>query len=120
MSRYSDTFFAALALLAYILPTVALATALTDPTRPNMTDWYGHRPARPAGDYVLNSTLVSAERRVAIINDKQVAEGETIGDAIVISIRKHAVVLQSSKRQITLELLPDIESGQTRTVDSQP
>ena len=82
--------------------------ALTDPTRPWDKDWHKQRQTRTDGNYVLNATLVSSARRVAVINGQNVSEGETVGNAIVIKIGKHDVLLQSPNRLIRLKLLPDI------------
>jgi hypothetical protein len=95
-----------LALLTSLSP--AAAAELNDPTRPYKTDRYEQRNTQPASRYNLNSTLVSSNRRIAVINGTYLTEGETVGDATVIRIRKHEVTLQSPNRQITLKLLPDI------------
>ncbi|MGB5260845.1 MAG: hypothetical protein WBO34_10025 [Gammaproteobacteria bacterium] len=81
---------------------------LTDPTRPWNTHGYDQRQTPGNGSLTLSSTLVSRDRRVAVINGHHVSEGETIGNAIVVEIRKNDVVLQSPHRLITLKLLPDI------------
>ena len=98
----------------------AAEAVLNDPTRPYKTDGYEKRNTQPGSRYNLNSTLVSSGRRVAVINGTYVTEGETVGDATVIRIRKHDVTLQSPNRQITLKLLPDIIKRQTGTVETQP
>ena len=99
-------------IMAAALTVAGSAAPLTDPTRPSTPGWQAPTTARPAGSYELNSILVSPERRVAVINDSQVVEGERIGNATVISIRRNNVVLQADERRITLELLPDIGTGQ--------
>ncbi|MDH5469470.1 MAG: hypothetical protein OEY45_10370 [Gammaproteobacteria bacterium] len=93
---------------------------LDDPTRPYQANVFEQRKTQPASRYNLNSTLVSKNRRVAVINGTHVTEGETVGDATVIRIRKHDVTLQSPDRQITLTLLPDIIKRQSGTVEIKP
>jgi hypothetical protein len=97
-----------LGLMLFAGQTQAEGSALTDPTRPWSPGWYQQRQTPTDGSYTLNSTLVSSARRVAVINGRHVTEGETVGNATVLRIRKHDVVLQSPHRQITLKLLPDI------------
>ncbi len=98
----------------------AAVAELNDPTRPYKADGYEQRNTQPVSRYNLNSTLVSSNRRIAVINGTYVTEGETVGDATVIRIRKHDVTLQSPNRQITLKLLPDIIKRQPGTVEIQP
>jgi sRNA-binding protein len=110
-----------LAVLAAITSlSLAAEPVLNDPTRPYKTDVFEQRNTQPTSRYNLNSTLVSNNRRVAVINGIYVTEGETVADATVISIRKHDVTLQSSNRLITLKLLPDIIKRHPRTVEIQP
>jgi hypothetical protein len=98
----------------------AAEAELNDPTRPYKTDRYEQRNTQAVSRYNLNSTLVSSNRRVAVINGTYVTEGETVGDATVTRIRKHDVTLQSANRQITLKLLPDIIKRHPGTVEIQP
>lgn len=98
----------ALGLVLFAAPTLAGDAALADPTRPWKTAGYHRQQASSAGSYTLSSTLVSSTRRVAVINGQHVTEGETVGDATVLKIRKQDVILQSPHRRITLKLLPDI------------
>jgi len=89
-------------------------TALIDPTRPASP----HRrssddPVRNQGGWRLDSTLVAPDRRVAVINGKQVSEGESVDGARVIAIHQLEVRIQAPGRRMTLQLLPDI-------LDKQP
>jgi hypothetical protein len=102
----------ALGLMALANALEVGATPLTDPTRPYDTGRYETRQPQTAGSYVLDSTLVSPARRVAVINSNTVTEGETVGNATVLRIRKHEVLLQTPNRKITLKLLPDIVKKQ--------
>jgi sRNA-binding protein len=98
----------AVGLIALAARAAGGAATLSDPTRPYSTARHEPRQTQPAGSYVLNSTLVSPHRRVAVINGLHVTEGETVGDATVLEIHKQDVLLQSPNRRITLQLLPDI------------
>jgi hypothetical protein len=112
MAWFANTCCMALGLMALANALEAGATPLSDPTRPYNTDWHDTRQPHTAGSYVLDSTLVSPARRVAVINGSHVVEGETVGNATVLRIRKHEVVLQTPNREITLKLLPDIVKEQ--------
>jgi sRNA-binding protein len=101
-----------LGLMLFAGQAQAAGSALVDPTRPWSPDRYQQRQPHTDGSYTLNSTLVSSARRVAVINGRHVSEGETVGNATVLEIRKHDVVLQTPHRQITLQLLPDIVKKQ--------
>jgi hypothetical protein len=106
--RFSESLVtAALGLTLLAGQLLAGETALTDPTRPWNTDGRQSGQTQSSGSYTLSSTLVSNQRRVAVINGHYVSEGETIGDFTVVEIRKNDVVLQSPQRLITLKLLPD-------------
>lgn len=91
-------------------PVAPLAAgALQDPTRPTAAALFLSSTApRPTADaWILNSTLVADDRRVAVINGTHVSEGDSIGGARVVSIRKSDVLIQAPGRQVTLQLIPD-------------
>lgn len=108
MRRLANTCCMALGLIASTGQATGVTTMLTDPTRPYSAGRHEHQQTRAAGTFVLNSTLVSSQRRVAVINGLHVTEGETIGGATVIEIQKQYVLLQAPDKRITLNLLPDI------------
>lgn len=95
-------------LLALLLALPASAVALTDPTRPWSAGTYGQPSGSDNAGWNLDSVLVSSSRRVAIINGRDVSEGERVGNARVISIRRNSVVLQENGKQFRLGLVPDI------------
>ena len=102
-----------MAILVSALPgagSLVTASTLADPTRPANTALYstysGHMAVNSR--WVLNSTLVAADRRVAVINGQHVSEGESVDNATVLQIRKMDVLIQSGGKRITLRLLPDI------------
>jgi len=55
-------------------------------------------------EWVLNSTLISPEYKLAIINGKHLKVGETINGAIVKRISYQQVILNYQKKDITLSL----------------
>lgn len=99
-----------LMLHAAYLPMLTRADVLVDPTRPPVRAEQ-EKPAPAIAErrsWALESTLVSPERRVAVINGKLVSEGESVDGARVIAIRKRDVLLSAQGRRMTLQLLPDI------------
>jgi len=92
----------------------AMSSTLADPTRPGYLSTHSSQKgfSHNADDWVLKSTLVSPNRRVAVINGKHVSEGESVGSAVVVEIRKLDVDIRISGKRITLPLLPDIVERQ--------
>lgn len=90
-------------------PLTVCASELIDPTRP-ATRLETSSPTRVAAprSWTLESTLVAADRRVAVINGKLVSEGESVDGARVVEIRNLDVLIQTASRRMTLQLLPDI------------
>jgi MSHA biogenesis protein MshK len=102
------------AAFVYLLTVMPLQAALEDPTRPPTATATifasSKKQSRPR--WVLSSTLVSAQRRTAVVNDKVVARGDRINGARVISIEPSSVRLRAGGRDITLVMLgKDIKSS---------
>jgi hypothetical protein len=74
---------------------------LQDPTRPATS------AASAASDtaLTLESVLLARERKIAVINGKLVAEGDSVGGAKVISIGKNNVRLRHRGQIVELVLL---------------
>jgi MSHA biogenesis protein MshK len=91
------------------LVSLEATMALEDPTRPTNPAVIipTHTSGSGNSSWVLNSTLVSPNRRVAVINGIQVSEGESVGGALVVQIHRSYALLQTSGRNIKLHLLPD-------------
>lgn len=86
------------------------ADELIDPTRPPPGEKAG-LPSGDAGsrrDWTLESTLVAARRRVALINGELVSEGDSVDGARVIEIREFDVLIRTPFGRRILRLLPDI------------
>lgn len=77
---------------------------LRDPTRPDGT--IKQVQGANAKEYKVSYILNSAQRRYAIVNGRQVSEGDQIAGARVSRIDKHSVQL--------------IENGKARTISIQP
>jgi MSHA biogenesis protein MshK len=100
-------------------PTLALLAALlvmgqpllaerADPTAPAT---HSNNPTAPGAaarsGWELHSTLVSAERRGAVINGQSVREGDQVAGARVARILAGEVFLDTPERRIHLRLLPN-------------
>jgi len=90
-----------------LLLVMPLQAALEDPTRPPTTTTIASKSSdktqRPR--WILTSTLISTQRRAAVINNKVVSRGEHINGAKIISIQPSAVRLRIGRRDITLMML---------------
>ena len=94
----------ALLMLLWISPL----QAMEDPTRPptgKATSSYVGAPKSHAVRWTLHSTLVSSERRTAVINDRVVSQGDRINGATVVSIQPSSVRLRNKGREMTLVML---------------
>jgi len=90
-----------------LLATSALAT-LEDPTRPPTTAAAVAVQANTPGNnprWVLTSTLVSPQRRTAVINGRLLAIGERIDGARVTEIQADSVRLRVDGREVSLMML---------------
>lgn len=108
---------AAAALLALAaVAGVSQAGTLHDPTRPDFGA--AAAPAHAAPGWQLNSTLISAHRRLAMINGKTVGVGDRINGATVVAIRPGKVRLRRSGHQFTIHLIADtIKTQRAATAD---
>ncbi len=88
---------AALAVLCLALP--AQASELKDPTRPPAEQLRQQGPAVGEISYRLESVLAGADRKLAIINGKRVAEGGRIDGARVLRIEPGSVLISSQGEQ---------------------
>lgn len=91
-------------LIALVLASgCAYGGTLHDPTRPDFAS--PAKTAHATAGWQLNSTLISAHRRLAMINGKTVGVGDRVDGATVIAIRAGAVRLRRSGRQFTIHLI---------------
>ncbi len=92
-------------LLLLVLAPVG-ANNLSDPTRPPGASLPGSSAKaarRPA--WILSSTLISPERRSAIINGKQVLPGDAINGARVVEIHPASVKLRNRRGEFEVRLV---------------
>lgn len=88
------------------------AETLLDPTRPPGTTNLAvdGKPEAVATGPVLQTVMMSAKRKVAVISGQVVALGEKYGDATLIRLTDREVVLRNSDKTLrTLKLHPEVE-----------
>lgn len=91
---------------------------LPDPTRP-----LGGRAPAPArapapvqaAPDVLQSILVSPQRRLAVISGRMVGVGDRVGDSEVVEILPYEVVLQRSGREVRMRLMSRLNKQMVNT-----
>jgi len=100
-----------------LLTVMPLQAALEDPTRPPTAN--ASMAVSPKKNYrprwVLTSTLVSAQRHTAVINNKVVSRGDRVNGARVVSIQPSTVRLRVGGRDITLVMLKKNIKSLSRT-----
>ena len=78
------------------------AQAVTlDPTRPLS---YQASPTASNGNFHLSSILYSEQRKVAVINQQVLAEGDKLGDIEVMEIQPRSVTIREKGKRRTLAL----------------
>lgn len=87
------------------------AAEMVDPTRP------GGAPVASAPARGLQSTIVSAERKLAVIDGKRVGIGDKVGNASVVEIGPYHVVLKRGMERSTLRLQPYTIKHNNRLLD---
>lgn len=99
----------------------ALAQQLRDPTRPPsfLVTASGVRAA-PESDLILQTVLISPERRAVIINGRLLHVGEAIADLKVAEIRESEVLLKGGGEARTLLLYPAVEKRAQGAAESAP
>lgn len=110
--------FRALLLIALWYAAPAMAT-LEDPTRPPNASAVATNPVvkrTSAPRWVLSSTLISPQRRSAVINSRVVSRGDRVAGATVVEIRPSRVRLRYQGRDITLAML----NKNIKTPSTQP
>ena len=89
----------------------ASAQGYADPTRPTALDEPEPvaRRAEAGPRWRLQSTLVAAERRLAIINGRTVGTGDRVDGALVRDVRPDGVTLEVDGRRIELRMLGAVD-----------
>ena len=100
------------AALAVCAP-LAAAQALRDPTRPPIifgrTGDGGTASRSRNAEWVLQSVLLSPERRYAIINGEVLSLGGSVAGAELVAIREGEVTLRAGGVLRTVRLFPDVD-----------
>ena len=99
--------------LATFLASGALADGAPDPTRPPAALLAEPAGTAPASSK-LQSVLISAGRKSAIIGGQLVHVGDKYGEARVTRITESEVVLKTGSATETLKLFPDVEKRTVR------
>ena len=102
--------FGLIAVASATFPASAASNGMiADPTRPAHAPSF--RPVDESGDesnMQLRAIFFASGRRVAIIDDESVREGETISGATVLAIESRLVRLVRDGQPITLEITPPL------------
>jgi MSHA biogenesis protein MshK len=94
------------------LPAMAAAQNIKDPTRPPAGFGTAGEPAAaqaPSGGPVLQSVMLSPNRRAAIISGQLVSRGENYGDAVLAEVAEDHVVLRRGASVQVLKMYPGTE-----------
>ena len=97
-------------LLLASVSSLAVAQQLRDPTSPPLE--VSNEPAtaksRSRGGLVLQTVLISPERKNAVISGRVMSVGDTVAGLRLVEIREGEVVMKGSKGTRTLRLYPAV------------
>lgn len=99
---------ASLAVICMAAASTANAQTLRDPTRPPGIGTKGATDKVEPSGWVLQSVLISPERRYAIINGEVVPIGGSIAGAQLIAVAAERVTLRTHDGLRTVHLFPDV------------
>ena len=88
--------------------STAGAQALRDPTRPPAASAKGIAGKTEQSGWILQTVLISPERRYAIINGEVVAVGGSIAGAELIAVAAERVTLRTPEGLRVVHLFPDV------------
>jgi len=98
----------ALAIVCSVICSSASATEpLPDPTRPVLMGGVQKAKTADPKHWQLTSVLISAQRRVAVINDQVVRIGQNINGAKLLTVEPGSALLSHAGRRIRLELIAE-------------
>jgi MSHA biogenesis protein MshK len=100
--------------LLFVLPLSVFAQNLPDPTRPPMSLLQSDAGAVVPTGPVLQSILISPQRKIAIIDGQTVKLNGKVGNQTLVNISETEVVLKSGKQLQTLSLHPDLIKKKNR------
>ena len=88
--------------------STAVAQALRDPTRPPAASAIGGAGKAEQSGWILQSVLISPERRYAIINGEVVPLGGSIAGAELVAVAAERVTLRTRDGLRVVHLFPDV------------
>ena len=88
--------------------STAVAQALRDPTRPPAASTKAVAGRTEQSGWILQSVLISPERRYAIINGEVVPVGGSIAGAELVAIAAERVTLRTREGLRVVHLFPDV------------
>ena len=107
-----------LAVFCLAVASTSVAQALRDPTRPPAAGAKAVAGKAEQSGWILQSVLISPERRYAIINNEVVPVGGSIAGAELVAIAEERVTLRTREGLRVLHLFPDVT--RLGAVDASP
>src|SRR5579863_10148446 len=92
-----------LGLLIWFIGAQAVAAEIPDPTQPFVDG------AAATSGPVLESTVVSHQRKLAVISGRTLSIGAHVGRAVIVDITPYEVLLRRGDHLIHLRLLPSVK-----------
>ena len=107
-------------LAAGLVASVAVAQAQTlrDPTRPPGTSAIKAVPGFATGGLVLQSILISPERKAAVISGKLVTPGESVEGYMLVAIAENEAVLKNGDKVRRLHLYPAVDMKRQKEIQA--
>ncbi|MBC8007024.1 MAG: hypothetical protein H7X76_03140 [Prolixibacteraceae bacterium] len=96
------------AMICAVTASTAAAQTLRDPTRPPALSAKGAGGKIEQSGWILQSVLISPERRYAIINGEVVPIGGSIAGAELVAVAAERVTLRTREGLRVVHLFPDV------------
>lgn len=106
--------------VAALVPAVAGAQVMVDPTRPPAGLGVEGDAGAPVGAPVLQSVMISSAVRAAIISGEVVRLGDKFGNARLVRISDNEVVLKEGSEEQVLKLYPGVQKTSARAGNAAP
>jgi hypothetical protein len=105
VSKRAPLAFALLALIAWLRPAACAEPPLRDPMQPyRAAGGAGASGAIATPRFSLTAVLISAARRVAVVNGKPYRTGARIGGAELVAIERQSITLRDGDAELTVHL----------------